>query len=278
MLVDLNEQTVKHYQDARLRENTPPKSINEGLGFLLRLMDAAGDVLRVRLRKKNLLKLRTRARIAKAFTPEEKAPLMETAAKARSPHLYPALMLGLNTGMRDAEMNNLTWAQIDFEKRYLSVGRSKTEAGEGRTIPLNSVLYDALAAYPEWYRLRFGALRPDWYVFPYGKPRPNAPTRPVTTLKPAWHNLRKKAGVQGRWDDNRHTLITDLAESGASDQTIMDIAGHVSKQMLRHYSHIRMEAKRAALESIVPKQTATPSREKEQNSSLLPTSAHQVET
>jgi hypothetical protein len=31
----------------------------------------------------------------------------------------------------------------------------------------------------------------------------------------------------------------------------MDIAGHVSKRMLRHYSHIRMEAKRAALESIV---------------------------
>ncbi len=52
------------------------------------------------------------------------------------------------------------------------------------------------------------------------------------------------------WHDNRHTLITDLAESGASDQTIMDIAGHVSKQMLKHYSHIRMEAKRAALESI----------------------------
>jgi len=35
----------------------------------------------------------------------------------------------------------------------------------------------------------------------------------------------------------------------------MDIAGHVSKQMLKHYSHIRMEAKRTALESIVKKQT-----------------------
>jgi hypothetical protein len=33
----------------------------------------------------------------------------------------------------------------------------------------------------------------------------------------------------------------------------MDIAGHVSKQMLKHYSHIRMEAKRAALESILEK-------------------------
>lgn len=139
MLVDVTEQTVKHYQDVRLRENTAPKSINEEVGFLLRLMDTAGDVLRVRLRKKNLLKLKTRARIAKAFTHEEKARLIETAATVRSPHLYPALMLALNTGMRDAEMKNLTWTQIDFERRYLSVGRSKTEAGEGRTIPLNSV-------------------------------------------------------------------------------------------------------------------------------------------
>jgi hypothetical protein len=31
---------------------------------------------------------------------------------------------------------------------------------------------------------------------------------------------------------SRHTLITELAEGGASDQTIMDIAGHVSRQML----------------------------------------------
>src|SRR5271170_8294211 len=69
--------------------------------------------------------------------------------------------------------------------------------------------------------------------------------------------LRKNAGVQGRWHDNRHTLITELAESGAGDQTIMDIAGHVSKQMLKHYSHIRMEAKRTALESIVKKPTNT---------------------
>ena len=66
-------------------------------------------------------------------------------------------------------------------------------------------------------------------------------------------NVRKKANVTGRWHDNRHTLITDLAESGTGDETIRDIAGHVSKQMLKHYSHIRMAAKRQALESIVAK-------------------------
>jgi integrase len=63
--------------------------------------------------------------------------------------------------------------------------------------------------------------------------------------------MRTKAKVKGRWQDNRHTLITELAESGAGDETIMEIAGHVDRQMLRHYSHIRMKAKRAAVEAVV---------------------------
>ena len=46
-------------------------------------------------------------------------------------------MLALNTGLPDAELKTLTWAQVDLKKGYLAVGKSKTEAGEGRTIPLN---------------------------------------------------------------------------------------------------------------------------------------------
>jgi len=76
-----------------------------------------------------------------------------------------------------------------------------------------------------------------------------------------WSNIREKAGVKGRWHDNRHTLVTELAESGAGDQTIMDIAGHVSKQMLKHYSHIRMEAKRKALESVVTRRSESGTEE-----------------
>jgi integrase len=48
----------------------------------------------------------------------------------------------------------------------------------------------------------------------------------------------------------RHTAITKLAESMTSEQTIMSIAGHVSRRMLEHYSHIRMDAKRTAVEAI----------------------------
>ena len=44
--------------------------------------------------------------------------------------------------------------------------------------------------------------------------------------------------------------ITELAESLASDRTVMSIAGHVSQAMLAHYSHVRIEAKRKALEAL----------------------------
>jgi hypothetical protein len=53
-----------------------------------------------------------------------------------------------------------------------------------------------------------------------------------------------------RLHDLRHCAITKLAETQASDQTIMGIAGHVSREMLEHYSHVRIAAKRAALEAI----------------------------
>ena len=66
--------------------------------------------------------------------------------------------------------------------------------------------------------------------------------------------------------DSRHTLITELAESGVGDQTIMDIAGHVSRQMLTHYSHIRMEAKRNALDEVWKKQQAAQVKKKAEKS------------
>jgi integrase len=253
LLVDINEAAVMQYQHARLREKAAPKTINEEVGFLLRILGDSGELLRARLRKQKHLKLKVRNSIGKAYTSNEKDRLLAAAQKGRSPHIYLALMLALNAGMRDAEIRNLTWSQTDFEKKFLTVGRSKTDAGEGRTIPLNSALFEVFAVYADWYRDKFGDLRGEWFVFPFGRPRPADPSRPVTTLKTAWNNVRKRAGIKGRWHDNRHTLITDLAESGAGDQTIMDIAGHVSKQMLKHYSHIRMEAKRTALEAIVKK-------------------------
>jgi integrase len=212
------------------------------------------------LRRQKALKLAIREQVGKEYIPEEQTALLAAAGAARSPAIYPALMLALNAGMRDAEIRGLQWGRMDLFKAYLTVGDSKTEAGEGRTIPLNSDLLEAMVEYSKWYTKRFHTIKPEWYVFPArigtpatGQKRPLDPTKPMVTLKTSWNNVKAKAKVTGRWHDNRHTLITDLAESGAGDETIRDIAGHVSKQMLKHYSHIRMEAKRTAIESIVSK-------------------------
>jgi hypothetical protein len=61
-------------------------------------------------------------------------------------------------------------------------------------------------------------------------------------------------------------LVTELAESGAGDEVIMSIAGHVSRAMLSRYSHVRMEAKRRALDEIAARQCAAD----EKNRDLVP--------
>jgi hypothetical protein len=164
--------------------------------------------------------------------------MLAEAAKLRSKNMYPALVLDLNCGLRDKELRELRWQQIDLvHKKQLTVGKSKTDAGTGRVIPLNDTVMIALEAHAAWYIRRFGECKPEWYVFHAGKGQPDDPTRAVTTLRMAWTKVRGKAKVAGRWHDNRHTLVTELAESGAGDEVIMSIAGHVSRAMLSRYSH-----------------------------------------
>jgi integrase len=251
LIVDIDEAAVLGYQENRLRETAAPRSINEEVRFLLKMLGDLGVAIRARLKERRSLKLPVRGRIGKAFDNEETESLARHAKKSKSPHMYPAFMLARNAGLRDAEIRTLSWGQINLKSKSLQVGHAKSNAGAGRIIPMNSDLYDALVAHRDWYMDRFAATKDDWYLFPFGRPKPSDPTRHVTSLKTAWNNVRKEAKVTGRWHDNRHTLITELAEAGAGEETIFEIAGHVDRQMIRHYSHIRMQAKRAALESVL---------------------------
>ena len=67
----------------------------------------------------------------------------------------------------------------------------------------------------------------------------------------AWRALRDAAGLQElRFHDLRHTVITELAEMGVADHVLESITGHLSRRMLEHYSHIRIDAKRQALDAL----------------------------
>ena len=78
--------------------------------------------------------------------------MLEEAQKLRTPQMHAALALDLNTGLRDKELREIRWEQIDLiHKKALTVGKSKTEAGTGRVIPLNETAIAALEAHAAWY-------------------------------------------------------------------------------------------------------------------------------
>jgi integrase len=129
MVVDIADATIKNYQTDRLKEKAAPKSINEEVGFLLRLLGEQGDFLRAKLKRQKMLKLSTGRRVARAYTPAQKAALLAAAKQLRSRAIYPSLMLALHAGMRDAEIRTLQWFQLDLTRAILTVGDSKTEAG-----------------------------------------------------------------------------------------------------------------------------------------------------
>jgi integrase len=265
LVVEITPNVVKRYQADRLSEKAGPKTINDEVQLLLRLCGEQGALIRATLRRDKALKLALPPSPGRPYSAEEKARMLEEAQKLRTPQMRAALALDLNTGLRDKELREIRWEQIDLvHKKALTVGKSKTDAGTGRVIPLNETAIAAMKVHAAWYTKRFGQCRPEWFVFPFGKPLPKDPMRPITSFKTAWSKVRLKAGVKGRWHDNRHTLVTELAESGAGDEVIMSIAGHVSRAMLSRYSHVRMEAKRRALDEIALRQRAADERRKEE--------------
>jgi integrase len=106
-----------------------------------------------------------------------------------------------------------------------------------------------------------GASEADHFVFPACEGGVIDPTKPMKGWRSAWRSLTQEAGLKGlRFHDLRHQAITELCESGLSDMTITGVAGHVSRKMLQHYSHIRLQGKRQAVECLdsrVP-QASTP--------------------
>ena len=242
LLCDITAGDVTGYQQKRLRESAQGKTVNIELGVFRQIMKAhdCWSILDGKIKS-----LPVRKGVGRCLSPGEEQRLLTECAKADSA-CYTAVVLALNTTMCKDEIRNLRWGQIDLFQGVLTVGKGKTDARTGRVIPLNSAAMKALVDWGSGFPNR----QPGHYVFPWCESKQVDPLRPTKGWRTAWRNACKRAGIKVRFHDLRHTAITKLSESQASDQTIMSIAGHVSRQMLEHYSHIRLAAKRAALDSI----------------------------
>jgi integrase len=254
---------VRHRKSMSISNTT----VNMELGIVRRILKRAK---RWHLVADDCRPLPERHDVGRAMKHEEKVKLLKAAASKPEWQIARlAMTIALNTTMRGCEIRGLQWRDVDFLERTLTVRRNETKTDAGaRVIPLNASAWAGILELRERAQLLVGSEpQPDWYVFPHGegqgpstqpKSRPGPrvsvkpdPTKPMSTWRTAWRKLTKQAGLAGlRFHDLRHHAITELAESLASDQTIMSIAGHVSPRMLALYSHVRLEAKRKALDAL----------------------------
>jgi integrase len=260
----LNEITadmVHKYRQVRAAANCKNSTINGEVGFLRRLLKKARLWHRI---CDDIKPLKEGRSIGRALSEEEVIRLRTKAAERPAwQTAYDAMILAVNTGMRGADIKALRWCDIDLFGRVLVVPKSKTPAGE-RSIPLTDEALKTLLNIRQRAEF-FGEVSPGHYVFPAQKTGAvfdgNTivkwqhvlfdPTRPIRSWRTAWRNLTEKAGMKGiRFHDLRHHVITKLIEDGVPDGVIMSIVGHVDRRMLDRYSHVRLEAKRAALSAL----------------------------
>jgi integrase len=185
--------------------------------------------------------------VGRALAAEDKVRLFETAA-SRDEWMaaYCAAVIAVNTTCRGVEIRSLRWRDLDLAKNVVQVSRSKNEAGH-RLIPLNDESLAALSLLRQRAEL-LGDGQPDRFVFPSCEHNQFDFTRHQKSWRTAWRRLTEASGLKGfRFHDLRHQAIAELAEAGTSDATLQALAGHLSRRLKEHYSHVRMEAKKAAV-------------------------------
>jgi Phage integrase family len=184
------------------------------------------------------------------LTSEERRRLFDVAASNPEwEHVYCAAIVAANTSMRPVEVKHIRRCDVDLVKRLLHVRRSKNETSH-RVIPLNASAIEAVARLLKRADL-LGHAEPGHYLWPACQWGRYDPTKPMLQWDTAWRALRDGAGLHGlRFHDLRHTVITELAEMGVADYVLESISGHLSRRMLEHYSDIRIDAKRQALDAL----------------------------
>jgi len=201
-----------------------------------------------------------------ALSIEDETKLLAACAASRSRSLLPVVKLALSPGMRHDEMRLLRWKQIDFANASIKVGKSKTEAGAGRAVPMNM---RALETMTQW-ALQFPDRKPSHFIFPSEKvgicgndeiPEvfDTDPSKAITSWKTAWASAKTVAGIECRFHDLRHTTVTRLLERGQPLAVVADPMGWstaTAVRMSKRYGHIGPSAKRSAMAALDGQPTA----------------------
>jgi integrase len=256
-LPEITADHLRKYQRLRSEKGDPNK-INQELSVVVMMLKRIGCWEKIGLSYQRLPLRKTR--VGRAMTDDEERRLFRAgASNPRWEAAYMFAILSLHTTMGPGEIISLRRKNIDLEKNTVSVGpEGAKNSGRIRLIPLNEigirVCREALSVAE-----KKGSVLPEHYLFPFRHPRGTGPNRydhmrPATTFKTAWTEMLKAAGIEKlRPYDLRHTAITRLCENPHNAEEVVEaIAGHITHDMKKRYSHVRVEARRAALAGLVP--------------------------
>jgi integrase len=253
----LNEITplvFEKYKQKRLANGLKKSSINRELGLLKSMLSSAvkWQLLDSNSARDGKLFKLDEPPCTRVLSYEEEEKLLaacdDPELQLRAPHLKSVIMVAIYTGQRRGEILRLQWEAVDFNNFVLIVRKSKTKAGQGREVPLNSLLRELLLKRREEI--------PGKWVFP----SPQNPAEHVGDVKNSFKRAVKIANLRRiTFHQLRHTFCSRLSDSGVSLAVIQELAGHASILVTRRYLHPDNELKIKAVEKILrAEKTALP--------------------
>jgi integrase len=212
----------------------------------------------------------------RALTPQEEDRLYRIGTSNPNWDVaYCAFVISINTTCGPGEIRHLRHMDIDFEKHTMRVQPEGAKNEHRiRVIPLNPDAWRAIEYL--WRRAeRLRCSQPQHYLIPFRlKKGTYDPDRPAKGWRYALNEMLVSANINISGYSFRHHAITKLLENpDVSEETAEAIAGHISARIKKRYSHVRLEAKRAAVDAL-GRITGPPRSRREARAKLeLPTAA-----
>lgn len=236
VLADVTPSMIAKGRDELLNSNTK-KGTMRGPATVVHYIAAISHVYTMGIKEFGWIESSPVSRISKPREPvgrvrflsdEERGALIEACKKSESPILYPIVVIAISTGMRQSEIMNLTWSQIDFMRQQIILEKTKNKTC--RTIPLASLALELLKK-----RAQEGGLKNN-LVFP-GK----VPSKPMAIRRP-WLHAIKESGIKDfRFHDLRHSAASYMAMTGSSLIDIGILLGHKRLEVTKRYSHLSQQ-------------------------------------
>lgn len=247
-LNEISSDLIRAYQRARSAQ-CGPFAINHECSVLQQMLKRIGRWPEIAAEYQPLpLPKEKRGRVLRD---EQRARLFRLAAS--NPNWQAAYLFALisvNTTAGPKETATLRLKDINLEEGIISIQpEGAKNVHRIRRIPLNPESENGVKMALKRAR-ELGATEPLHYIFPFRINRALFdPNRHQTTFKTAWNKLIVAAGLHGfRMYDLRHHAITCMLENpNVSEETVEDIAGHISAAIKKQYSHVRIKAKREAV-------------------------------